>query len=185
MIISAACGHVHIAENHKTEEGNRDFPALLLLPSGLHWAVTQERQLQHPRGLFWGPSKHPTSSNSLGATLGLLMSSSSGAGDGPQWYVPLSLLLWLPGEEWQRCWQHSTDTEQSCVCSFCHTDQHSWHGTKLYPRSETARQAPSRKARQQKAIAQRSVFHCIMQLCQFWLGGQSPVSGSRVSWNCG
>lgn len=87
----------------------------------------------------------------------------------------------------------------SCVQPPCHTDQHCWHGVwasiKLYLWSQTAGQTPSHEASAElsrpkfflhwEKLFQVSPMPSIMQLCWFWLGKQSPISGFRVLRNCG
>lgn len=145
VIQSAACGDVA-----ETQEENHDFPDCYCPSVGCvkATAVTQKTQLWQPQWLFWRSSEYSTSSNSQRVVLGMLMS--SGAVDGPQWYLPVKPLVGAPKERVTEHQQHRTDRAASCVQPPCHTDQHCWHGVwasiKLYLWSQTAGQTPSHEA---------------------------------------
>lgn len=104
--------------------------------------------------------------------------------------------------EWQSCWQPSTDTEQTllrvtflsqwpALLAWC-LSQHkavsvireSMTNTLPWSQAVQSYSPPKFFSHWEKWYYVRPML-CIMQLCHFWLGRQSPVSGSRVTWNSG
>lgn len=149
--------------------------------------IQQAPHKQHPSWSYAGTAEEPC----IG----------SGALDWPQWCLPWSLLLWLPSKEWQSHWQHSTDTDSlvihnifvtltstpgigcepawSCICS------QRWYHKHPPTKPASAQLQPTAFFFHWEKGFYVGLMLCIMQLCHFWLGRQSLISGSSILLNCG